>query len=573
LAGHTKMAQTGYTPISIYYSATSTNVPTAGNLVAGELAINTADGKLFYKDSAGVVQVIAGKGGAGVAGGSNTQVQYNSSGSLAGSANMTFSGTALTLANDASISGLTVGKGGSSSAVATAVGVDALKVNQSTGRNSGFGYLALTANTSGANNTGLGDTALYSNTTGANNVAVGMSSLLSNTTASNNTAVGYQAGYTNNASTITAFGYQSLYSNSSGIDNASFGDRALYTNSTGTNNIAMGTVAMQYNTTGANNTALGTQALRLNTTASNNTAVGYQAGYTLTSGATNNAFFGYQAGYSTITSGSNQFFGYEAGKNVTTGYYNTVLGAYNGNQGGLDIRTANNYIVLADGQGNPRGTFDASGNFLVGKFAPTSATVGCEMRPNGIMTCTRSSGPPLSVNRTTDDGDLVSFQQDGTQEGSISVSGTTVSYNGGHLSRWSQWQNQTGKPEVYRGSVLESTNDMCEWNQANEQATKTIVSTTAKSKAVAGVFDMYDLTDETNPYDFYVAQSGDFVIRIAQGVAVENGDLLESAGDGTARPQSDDICRSSTVAKVTSNYVSITYADGSYCVPCILMIG
>jgi hypothetical protein len=55
------MAQTNVTPISLYYSATSTNVPTAGNLVAGELAINTADGKLFYKDAAGVVQTIASK--------------------------------------------------------------------------------------------------------------------------------------------------------------------------------------------------------------------------------------------------------------------------------------------------------------------------------------------------------------------------------------------------------------------------------------------------------------------------------------------------------------------------------
>ena len=55
------MAQTGYTPISIYYSATATNTPTAGNLVAGELAINTADGKLFYKDSSGVVQTLATK--------------------------------------------------------------------------------------------------------------------------------------------------------------------------------------------------------------------------------------------------------------------------------------------------------------------------------------------------------------------------------------------------------------------------------------------------------------------------------------------------------------------------------
>jgi hypothetical protein len=66
------------------------------NLVSGELAINITDGRLYYKDNAGVVQIIAGKGGTGVAGGSNTQVQFNSSGSLAGSANLTFNGTTLT---------------------------------------------------------------------------------------------------------------------------------------------------------------------------------------------------------------------------------------------------------------------------------------------------------------------------------------------------------------------------------------------------------------------------------------------------------------------------------------------
>ena len=55
------MAATGYTPISLYYSSTTTNVPLNTALVAGELAINTADGKLFYKDSSNVVQVIAWK--------------------------------------------------------------------------------------------------------------------------------------------------------------------------------------------------------------------------------------------------------------------------------------------------------------------------------------------------------------------------------------------------------------------------------------------------------------------------------------------------------------------------------
>jgi len=230
------MAQTGYTPISIYYSATSTNVPTAGNLVAGELAINTADGKLFYKDSSGVVQTIAGKGGAGVAGGSTTQVQYNSSGSLAGSANMTFSGTALTLANDASISGLTVGKGGGAVASATVVGNGAMAATNTGTFNSAFGNVASAGNTSGTENTSIGAYALYSNTTGSYNTAVGKQALASNVSGGSNTAVGTEA---------------------------------------------------LISSTGSFNTAIGRSALTGNTTASNNVAVGYQAGYAITTGIYN----------------------------------------------------------------------------------------------------------------------------------------------------------------------------------------------------------------------------------------------------------------------------------------------
>jgi hypothetical protein len=55
------MAQSGFTPISIYYSTTASAVPTAANLVPGELAINTNDGKLYYEDSSGVVQLLASK--------------------------------------------------------------------------------------------------------------------------------------------------------------------------------------------------------------------------------------------------------------------------------------------------------------------------------------------------------------------------------------------------------------------------------------------------------------------------------------------------------------------------------
>jgi hypothetical protein len=102
------MSQTGYTPISNYSSATASAVPLAANLVQGELAINTNDGKLFYKDSSGVVQTMASKA-TGAIGGSNTQVQFNNSGVLGGSANLTFNGTTLTAAGLAGPHNGTVG--------------------------------------------------------------------------------------------------------------------------------------------------------------------------------------------------------------------------------------------------------------------------------------------------------------------------------------------------------------------------------------------------------------------------------------------------------------------------------
>jgi hypothetical protein len=75
------MSATGYTPIQLYYSTTASATPSAANLANGELAINinTADGKLYYKDSAGSVQLIASKSGAS---GSVTSVAQSFTGGL-----------------------------------------------------------------------------------------------------------------------------------------------------------------------------------------------------------------------------------------------------------------------------------------------------------------------------------------------------------------------------------------------------------------------------------------------------------------------------------------------------------
>lgn len=53
------MAALNFTPISLYYSSTASAVPSAGNLVNGELGLNIADMKLYAKNSSGVVTLLA----------------------------------------------------------------------------------------------------------------------------------------------------------------------------------------------------------------------------------------------------------------------------------------------------------------------------------------------------------------------------------------------------------------------------------------------------------------------------------------------------------------------------------
>jgi len=225
--------------------------------------------------------------------------------------------------------------------------------------------------------------------------------------------------------------------------------------------------------------------------------------------------------------------------------------------------------------GAERARIDSSGRLLVGTTNSSPATsnvAGTRIGETGQSHASADSAPALIINRKTNDGGLIDFLQDGTFEGSISVSGTTVSYNGAHLSRWSQLPGGAERAEILRGTVLSNIDEMCAWGEEeNEQLNRMKVSDVEGDKNVSGVFQSWDDDDDAYTDDFYCAMTGDFIIRIAQGVTVQRGDLLMSAGDGTAKPQDDDIIRSKTVAKVTSTHVTCTYDDGSYCVPCVLM--
>jgi hypothetical protein len=105
--------------------------------------------------------------------------------------------TTPTINGDASIYGLTVGRGAGAISTNTAVGASALAANTTGYQNTANGYQALLISTTGIFNTASGGQALYSNTTGGFNTASGVHALYSNTTGGFNTANGVDALYYN----------------------------------------------------------------------------------------------------------------------------------------------------------------------------------------------------------------------------------------------------------------------------------------------------------------------------------------------------------------------------------------
>ena len=408
------MAQTGFTPIILLNSTTTGNSPTTSNLVAGELAINIADGKLFFNKS-GTITTMA-NASLQIAGGSP---QYAVTLTATGATNVTLPTSGYVVSSVTQLGANPVtgtpssttflrGDGtwataGASQATATALG--AVYAKQTTGGGTpfltAFGYNA-GVSTTGVSNTAIGTQALYTNSTGtyntvsgyqaaytttsgfntiygafagyyvtgtnnsyfgyaagsqnstasgSNNVGIGHSALFANTTASNNTAVGYQAGYSNSTGTgNNAFGYSSLYNN------------------TGNYNIAVGNNVLYYNTSGGNNTAVGHGALQSNTTASDCTAIGYQALYSHTTGGDNTAV-GYGAAYLLTTGSLNTCIGENSGYSLTTGYRNTFLGHSSGNGGfgaaGFTTGSYNTSLGLATGcsSGNVTNSIVISGSY------------------------------------------------------------------------------------------------------------------------------------------------------------------------------------------------------------------
>ena len=264
-------------------------------------------------------------------------------------------------------------------------------------------------------NTGLGIDVFANLTTGDKNTVVGFEAGNALTVSGENTLIGYQAGKllgdsaeTWEAAQNTFIGYSAGRDVDEGVRAIAIGYNAMMSSiGTTTHDVAIGYQAMQYrNSNTGDSVAIGAHAMRgssstspnanrnvavgsytledIETGAAHNTSVGWYAGKEVTSGFSN-TFLGAQAGNKVTTGDLNTFLGKSAGSEITTGNRNIILGSYNGNQGGLDLRTASNNIVLSDGSANIRMVINGSGNVGIGTIATFTTGGAAKLSVAGIL--------------------------------------------------------------------------------------------------------------------------------------------------------------------------------------------
>jgi hypothetical protein len=359
------MAQSGFTPIQLYYSTTTTNTPSAGNLADGELAINITDGKLFYKDNLGAVQVIANKNAVA----NVSSISFGSTGftpSTATTGAITVSGTLAATSGGTGQSSYTVGDlvyASTTTALSKLADVatgNAL-ISGGVGVAPSYGKIGLTTHVSGTlpvANGGTGTTALTANNVilGNNTSAVqfvapgtagnvltsngttwtsaaASASLAGQTDSASpfETSLGYQAGNSVTGINNTFIGYQSGDVVTNGYENTCVGHSTLGSSIGGYRNVAIGSSAMSATSSlnlVNNSTAVGYNALAI-VEAASNVAIGSGAASTLTTG-NNNTYVGSYAIASSSSVSGEVVLGYAlTGKGGQTAYIGGVNGAYN----------------------------------------------------------------------------------------------------------------------------------------------------------------------------------------------------------------------------------------------------
>jgi len=204
----------------------------------------------------------------------------------------------------------------------------------------------------------------------------------------------------------------------------------------------------------------------------------------------------------------------------------------NGNENAIFLNANSDFLCFFSTDGNPGNNTSGAGAMInvEGKFL--NAVDGSEC---------------MVLNRMSSDGTILDLRQAGSSEGTISVSGSTVSYNG-----FSGQHESSGiATNTPIGTVVSTIDELDTYptgttkaEQTRADHAKVEVSDTVGDSAVYGVVSRFDDNDKV-----FVASVGIGSVRVTGACA--KGDLLESNGDGTAKVQGDDIVRSKTIGKVT----------------------
>ena len=192
-------------------------------------------------------------------------------------------------------------------------------------------------------------------------------------------------------------------------------------------------------------------------------------------------------------------------------------------------------------------------SLMIGKTASSFNTVGISLIKDGRIGLKTDGQEGLNLNRAQD-GAVAEFRSADTAEGTISISGSTVSYNG-----FSGSHESSGIPtNTAIGTVVSTVDELDVYpdtdyktgeahNKAGETRAdhaKIKISDSVGDRRVYGVLASFN--EDNKPI---VASVGIGSVKVTGACA--GGDLLESNGDGTAKVQDDDIIRSKTIGKVT----------------------
>ena len=217
------------------------------------------------------------------------------------------------------------------------------------------------------------------------------------------------------------------------------------------------------------------------------------------------------------------------------------------NDEGVDV----DFRVESDGNANMLFVDAGNNSVLFNKINGDDTVTGVNFDPSSAesyaFTHSVGDGWVMMLNRQANDGVFINFRQANAFEGSIAVSGSTVSYNG-----FAGRHESSGiATNTAKGTVVSTINELDTYpadsgkaGQTRADHAKVKVSDSVGDARVYGVVDNFDENDK-----LFVVSVGIAPVKVTGSCS--GGDLLESNGDGTAKVQSDDIVRSKTIGKVT----------------------